>query len=202
MLQEHGGVLGGETSGHILTLDKTTTGDAIIAALQVLAVMQQTGRSLAELAAGMHKFPQELLNVRVAQRFDPYTRPAVVEAVRRIEARLGGRGRVVLRASGHGAGDPRDDRGRGGIRGQGAAPPNLRLRSAPRPEPRPWATTPGRDLRAGGQCPFARDGHSRPVSAAVAPRPGRRYDRAPFSLRCANASTHRCRQLEDARIPC
>jgi phosphoglucosamine mutase len=100
MLRELGGVLGGETSGHILTLDKTTTGDAIIAALQVLAVMQQTGRSLAELAAGMHKFPQELLNVRVAQRFDPYSRPGVVAAVRRIEARLGGRGRVVLRASG------------------------------------------------------------------------------------------------------
>jgi phosphoglucosamine mutase len=100
MLRELGGVLGGETSGHILTLDKTTTGDAIIAALQVLAVMQQTGRSLAELAAGMRKFPQELVNVRVARRFDPYSRPTVVEAVHRIEARLGGRGRVVLRASG------------------------------------------------------------------------------------------------------
>jgi phosphoglucosamine mutase len=100
MLRELGGVLGGETSGHILTLDKTTTGDAMIAALQVLAVMQQSGRSLAELAAGMRRFPQEMMNVRVARRFDPLSVPAVVDAVERVEARLGSRGRVVLRASG------------------------------------------------------------------------------------------------------
>ena len=79
MLKEIGGLLGGETSGHLLTLDKTTTGDAIVVALQVLAVMRQTGRSLAELAAGMTKFPQVMINVRVAQRFDPHTFPAVQE---------------------------------------------------------------------------------------------------------------------------
>jgi phosphoglucosamine mutase len=100
LLRETGGTLGGETSGHILCLDKTTTGDGLVSALQVLAVMKQTGRSLAELAAGMHKFPQVLLNVKVAQRFDPSGVPAVQEAVARIEKRLAGEGRVVLRASG------------------------------------------------------------------------------------------------------
>ena len=72
MLNETGGILGGETSGHILCLDKTTTGDGLISALQVLAVMK-SGASLAELAAPMNKYPQVLLNVRVAQRFDPMT---------------------------------------------------------------------------------------------------------------------------------
>jgi phosphoglucosamine mutase len=100
MLREHGGILGGETSGHILCLDKTTTGDGLVSALQVLAVMKQTGRSLAELAAGMQKFPQVLLNVKVAKRFDPKGVPAVQKAVTSIESRLAGEGRVVLRASG------------------------------------------------------------------------------------------------------
>jgi phosphoglucosamine mutase len=100
MLRENGGVLGGETSGHILCLDKTTTGDGLVSALQVLGIMKQTGRSLAELAAGMQKFPQVMINVKVAQRFDPKTKPAVVEAVSRVEKRLGDEGRVVLRASG------------------------------------------------------------------------------------------------------
>jgi phosphoglucosamine mutase len=100
LLRERHGVLGGESSGHILCLDKTTTGDGLVSALQVLAVMKQTGRELAELASGMRKFPQVLLNVKVAARFDP-TRVAVVqEGVSRIEARLGAEGRVVLRASG------------------------------------------------------------------------------------------------------
>jgi len=100
MLREHGGILGGETSGHILCLDKTTTGDGLVSALQVLGIMKQTGRSLAELAAGMQKFPQVMINVKVAQRFDPRTRPSVVSAVERIEKGLGDEGRVVLRASG------------------------------------------------------------------------------------------------------
>ncbi len=100
MLRESGGTLGGETSGHILCLDKTTTGDGLVSALQVLAVMRASGRTLAELAAPMRKFPQVLLNVRVAERFDPTAVPAVRDAVRRVEQRLGGDGRVVLRASG------------------------------------------------------------------------------------------------------
>jgi len=100
MLRDSGGTLGGETSGHILCLDKTTTGDGLVSALQVLSVMKKTGRSLAELSSGMRKFPQVLLNVKVAKRFDPSTVPSVQEAVQKIEKRMGGDGRVVLRASG------------------------------------------------------------------------------------------------------
>ncbi len=100
MLNELKGTLGGETSGHILCLDKTTTGDGLISALQVLAVMKQTGAGLAELSAGMRKYPQVLLNVRVAKRFDPMREPAVVKAAQEVERRFDGRGRIVLRASG------------------------------------------------------------------------------------------------------
>jgi phosphoglucosamine mutase len=100
MLRDSGGTLGGETSGHILCLDKTTTGDGLVSGLQVLGVMKKTGRSLAELSSGMRKFPQVLLNVKVARRFDPSTVPSVQEAVQKIEKRMGGDGRVVLRASG------------------------------------------------------------------------------------------------------
>jgi phosphoglucosamine mutase len=100
LLNELGGTLGGETSGHILCLDKTTTGDGLISALQVLKVMKQTGVGLGELSAGMRKYPQVLLNVRVAKRFDPLKEPAVVEAARQVERRFEGRGRIVLRASG------------------------------------------------------------------------------------------------------
>ena len=100
LLRETGGMLGGETSGHILCLDRTTTGDGLVSALQVLEVMQHTGRSLAELAAPMRKFPQVLLNVRVAERFNPSEVPSVCAAVARVESKLGSTGRVVLRASG------------------------------------------------------------------------------------------------------
>ena len=100
MLRTHGGSLGGESSGHLLCLDKTTTGDGLIVALQVLAVMKSTGKSLAELAAGMQKFPQQLINVRVARRFDAAADPSVAAAVAKVESELGTRGRVVLRASG------------------------------------------------------------------------------------------------------
>ena len=71
MLKEHGGVLGGETSGHLLCLDRTTTGDGLVSALQVLAAMQRSGRPLAELAAGMPRYPQVMVNVRVQERTDP-----------------------------------------------------------------------------------------------------------------------------------
>jgi phosphoglucosamine mutase len=100
MLKQRGGILGGETSGHVICLDRTTTGDGLITALQVLAVMQRTGRSLSELAAGMNQFPQVLLNVKVRAPVDPNGDPAVRNAVDSVEAELGGRGRVVLRASG------------------------------------------------------------------------------------------------------
>jgi phosphoglucosamine mutase len=100
MLRETGGSIGGETSGHILLLDKTTTGDALMAALQVLAVMRETGQSLAELASGMQQFPQTMINVKVARRFDPKSVPEVEDTVQRVALRLGEDGRVVLRPSG------------------------------------------------------------------------------------------------------
>ena len=100
MLKEHGGVLGGETSGHLLCLDRTTTGDGLVSALQVLAAMKRSERPLAELTAGMPRMPQVMVNVRVASRIDPAGSPAIQDAVRRVEAELGAAGRVVLRASG------------------------------------------------------------------------------------------------------
>jgi len=100
MLHAHGGTLGGETSGHVLCLDKTTTGDGLITALQVLAVMRDTGRSLSELAAGMVRLPQTMLNVRIDRPIDIGAEDAVTAAVSAAEARLSGRGRIVLRASG------------------------------------------------------------------------------------------------------
>jgi phosphoglucosamine mutase len=100
MLKEQGGVLGGETSGHLLCLDKTTTGDGLITALQVLSIMRRTGKSLSELAAGMRRLPQILLNVKIAERVDIGANDSIAAAVRQTESRLDGRGRVVLRASG------------------------------------------------------------------------------------------------------
>ena len=100
LLRETGGTLGGETSGHLLCLDKTTTGDGLISALQVLSIMKQTGRGLAELTAGMTRCPQVMVNVKVERRFDPDSSVVVQEAVRAIEAELKDSGRVVLRASG------------------------------------------------------------------------------------------------------
>jgi phosphoglucosamine mutase len=100
LLRAHAGELGGESSGHLLLLDKATTGDGLVVALQVLAVMKTTGKSLAELSAGMQRFPQQLVNVRVAKRFDAAREPAVAAAIARVERSLGARGRVVLRASG------------------------------------------------------------------------------------------------------
>jgi phosphoglucosamine mutase len=100
MLHEVGGTLGGETSGHILCLDKTTTGDGLVSALQVLAVMKSTGAGLAELCGAMPKYPQVLLNVRVARRFDPMSAPSVLNMVSAVERKFDGRGRIVLRASG------------------------------------------------------------------------------------------------------
>jgi phosphoglucosamine mutase len=99
MLQEHGGILGGETSGHILCLDKTTTGDGLVSALQVLEIVRKSGRKLAELVADMPRYPQTLVNVRVAGKPD-LEAAHIVAAVEAAEQQLGDRGRVVLRASG------------------------------------------------------------------------------------------------------
>lgn len=100
MLKENGGILGGETSGHLICLDKTTTGDGLIVALQVLAIMTRTGKTLQELASGMQHFPQMMLNVEVNKRVDLEVEPAIRKAIGEAESTLGDRGRVVLRASG------------------------------------------------------------------------------------------------------
>ncbi|MDD3529454.1 MAG: phosphoglucosamine mutase [Gallionellaceae bacterium] len=100
MLQEHGWQLGGETSGHVLCLDKHTTGDGIVSALQVLAALRGTGRSLAEVIQDCPVFPQVLINVRVARGFKLDGQAEILGAVEAVEAELAGGGRVVLRASG------------------------------------------------------------------------------------------------------
>ncbi|HZR80565.1 MAG TPA: phosphoglucosamine mutase [Candidatus Binatia bacterium] len=92
--------LGGEQSGHVLFLDHNTTGDGLITALAVLAIMADTGRPLSELAAVMPRFPQVLVNVRVRTRRDATADERVAAAIADVEQRLGKRGRVLVRASG------------------------------------------------------------------------------------------------------
>ena len=99
-LRSTGGIIGGETSGHMLVLDKTTTGDGLISALQVLAIIKRTGRPLSELVAGMPKYPQTMVNVRTERRMNPDDSAAIQNAVAAAEDELADRGRVVLRASG------------------------------------------------------------------------------------------------------
>lgn len=99
-LEENGWVVGGEPSGHILTLDKSTTGDAIIAALQVLTVMVEQNKALHELVQDFKLFPQILVNVRLEQMLDPYSIPALVTEFDKAEAQLKGRGRILIRKSG------------------------------------------------------------------------------------------------------
>ncbi len=99
-LREHGGVLGGEASGHILCLDRVTSGDALAAAIEVLSIVQETGQSLAELVSGMPKYPQALQSVRTSERVDIGESAEIQRAITEAESALGGRGRVVLRSSG------------------------------------------------------------------------------------------------------
>ncbi len=100
MLAEHNGVLGGENSGHIICLDRTTTGDGIIAALQVMAEMQSSGKNLHELKSGMQKYPQVLVNIKTRKKVNPDTNENIQKATKNIEQKLGDKGRVLLRASG------------------------------------------------------------------------------------------------------
>ena len=100
MLTSNGWLLGGESSGHIICLDITSTGDGIIAALQVLEAMLLSSQPLASLAGGMQRFPQHMVNVRLAERVDVTGSPSVLSAVAATEARLKGEGRVLLRPSG------------------------------------------------------------------------------------------------------
>ena len=100
LLQQNGWQLGGESSGHILCLDKHTTGDGIVSALQVLAALRGSGRSLADYTRDCPVYPQLLLNVRVAKGFKLDGQKAIGKAVTEVEAELGDTGRVVLRPSG------------------------------------------------------------------------------------------------------
>jgi len=99
-LRASGGIIGGETAGHMICLDRTTTGDGLISALQVLAVMEASGQPLSRLAADMPRYPQILVNVRTEKRLDPMQSAEIQDAVRAVEDQLQDSGRVVLRASG------------------------------------------------------------------------------------------------------
>jgi phosphoglucosamine mutase len=100
MLSEHKGILGGENSGHIICLDRTTTGDGIIAALQIMAEMLSTGKNLHELKSGMQKYPQVLINIKTTKKINPDTDEIIQKSVQAVEKNLGDTGRVLLRASG------------------------------------------------------------------------------------------------------
>lgn len=100
MMKEGCWTLGGETSGHIICLDRQTTGDGITAALQVLAAMRTSDKTLHDLKQGMHRYPQVLVNVSVRERCDVLALPGVQEAVKKAEATLSENGRVLLRSSG------------------------------------------------------------------------------------------------------
>jgi phosphoglucosamine mutase len=100
LMLERKWLLGGENSGHIICLDKHTTGDGIVSALQVLTAMRETGQSLAELTADLAMYPQVLLNGKVPKGFDWKKHQAIADAQSRAERSLNGRGRVLLRPSG------------------------------------------------------------------------------------------------------
>ena len=99
-MRRDGAMLGGEQSGHLIHLDLGTTGDGLLTALHLAAMVHRSGRGLAELLAPFRRYPQVLLNVRVARKPDLAGLPAVAAAAKRVEATLGADGRLVLRYSG------------------------------------------------------------------------------------------------------
>ncbi|MBU0588476.1 MAG: phosphoglucosamine mutase [Gammaproteobacteria bacterium] len=99
-LEKNGWLLGGEGSGHLLALDKHTTGDGLISALQVLQACVRSGKTLAELLADVTLFPQTLINVRLQPGQDWKSNPALISETKAVEAELGDSGRVLIRASG------------------------------------------------------------------------------------------------------
>ncbi|QQZ27915.1 phosphoglucosamine mutase [Thiothrix subterranea] len=99
-MTQHDCDLGGESSGHIIVRNFITTGDGIIAALQVLRAMRMTGKSLRDLKSVMIKYPQTLINVPTKHKINLNESVAIQDAVRQVEQQLGSRGRVLLRASG------------------------------------------------------------------------------------------------------
>jgi len=99
-LDRHQWILGGEGSGHLLALDKHTTGDGLISALQVLQACVRSGNSMADLLKGVELFPQTLINVRLVPGQDWKTNDRLAEETRAVEVELGDTGRVLIRASG------------------------------------------------------------------------------------------------------
>ncbi|CAN5255995.1 phosphoglucosamine mutase [soil metagenome] len=99
-LNERGWLVGGEGSGHLLFLDKHTTGDGIISALQVLSALKRSGKTMAECTTELTLYPQTLINVKVASGFDWKKSPAMVAEKGLVESELGDLGRVLIRASG------------------------------------------------------------------------------------------------------
>jgi phosphoglucosamine mutase len=100
MLNEKGWLYGGENSGHILAMDRHTTGDGIVAALQVLAALREVGGDLKGLLGGLRLYPQKLINVPITRGFPWKDDPVIMSALAETEASMAGRGRVLLRASG------------------------------------------------------------------------------------------------------
>ena len=100
LLKEKNWQIGGESSGHIICLDKSTTGDGIVSALQVLEAMITSNRTLHELKTGMRKYPQTMINVRIKEKVDLGANATIQKAVQEVEAKLAGKGRVLLRPSG------------------------------------------------------------------------------------------------------
>jgi phosphoglucosamine mutase len=100
LMREKGWELGGENSGHLICLDKHTTGDGIVSALQVLSALKRSGKSLAECCGELTLYPQTLINLRVAPGFDWTQNPAMVAEKAAVESELGDAGRVLIRASG------------------------------------------------------------------------------------------------------
>jgi phosphoglucosamine mutase len=100
VLHDKGWLLGGEGSGHLLALDKHTTGDGLISALQILQACAGSGQTMAQLLHGVELFPQTLINVRLKPGFDWQGHQALWDATQAVEAELGDAGRVLIRASG------------------------------------------------------------------------------------------------------
>ena len=99
-LREHGWQLGAEGSGHILSLDRHSTGDGIVSSLLVLAAMKRSGKTLGQMLEGVTLFPQKLINVRMQAGADWKGSDAIRRAISAAEAALEGHGRVLIRASG------------------------------------------------------------------------------------------------------
>ncbi len=92
--------IGGESSGHIICLDQTSTGDGLVSALQVLSAVVDQGKNVNQLLEGMQKSPQKMINVPLTKQGNPLDHPEIIEAIDFAESKLAGKGRVLLRMSG------------------------------------------------------------------------------------------------------